>query len=322
MVRESRDGADPHSQLYSLNTLANCQAIHNDYIEAVASAIDAYEMAVKQGDQVAQVFALITLAGASGFTLETFDETLTTLAQCRQRAQAMGDMHLQRRIGNIFGVMLGNLRRFDEAEREFEWVRAHADDADENTPMTLVWGNHAHCAVKHARAAEGAERDKWIAIAEQRTDETLQLAHRRNNFDTQSRMQFNRGEIFSLKHEWNAAVSAYAEALVLCTRLRQRIRVIDVLVEMGRAHLAAGQLEDALDVFAKAYNEADVMRPTMRAAQAADCMADAQDALGQAAEAAHQRAVAVRERSQFEREATHVRQALLAFWRNHAVSVA
>ncbi len=315
--RDARKGGDPRSQLYALNALANCQAVHNDFIEAVASAIDAYEMAVKQGDEVAQVFALTTLAGASGFTLNTFDATLSTLAECRQRAEKMGDMHLKRRIGNIRGVMLGNLRRFEEAEREFEWVRTHADDTDYNTPITLVWGNHAHCAVKRARAAEGAEQTEWLGISEQRTEETLALAMESANKDTQSRMMFNRGEINTIRLDWPAAVTAYAQGLALARELRQRIRIVDNLVELGRAQMGAGELQQALETFGAAYAEADFMRPTPRSAQAADCLAEAMQALGRPDEAQHQRTVAEREREQFERESAHVRDALLAFWRDH-----
>ncbi len=314
--KDARDG-DAESQLYALNTLANCQAIHNDYIEAVASAIDAYEIAARQADEVAQIFALITLAGASGFTLETYDETLVALDRCRQRAEKIEDSYLLRRIGNICGVMLGNLGRFDEAEREFEWVEAHADETDVNTPPTLVGGNHAHCALKRARAATGAERERWLAIADQRTECTLSLARSRGNRDAESRMMFNHGEICSVRGDWPAAIESFGEALVLARALRQRIRVIDVLVELGRVRMGAGQWQEALETFGAAFAEADTMRPTIRAAQAADYQADALQALDRQSEAKHQRAVAERERKQFERERDHVRQALQAFWRDH-----
>ena len=315
--KDARNGGGAELQLYALNTLANCQAIHNDYIEAVASAIDAYEMALRQSDEVAQIFALITLAGASGFTLETYDETLVALGHCRRRAEKIDDSYLLRRIGNICGVMLGNLGRFDEAEREFEWVEAHADETDVNTPPPLVGGNRAHCAIKRARAAADGERERWLAIAEQRTEQTLALARARGNRDAESRMMFNRGEICSVRGDWPAAIAAFGEALALARSLKQRIRVIDVLVELGRMRMGAGQWQEALDTFGAAFAEADTMRPTIRAAQAAEYQADALQALARLDEAQHQRAIAERERKQFERERDHVRQALQAFWRDH-----
>ena len=130
-------------KIIGLNCLALCQASHGSYIEAIATAMDAFSLAQSVGDELQQAHALTTLAGAGTFVLDTIDASRNMLDRCIAIAKSHRDVALEVRDRSIRGVVLGNLLRFDEAQIDFEWASARIAEAGAMTWLLLVQGNWA-----------------------------------------------------------------------------------------------------------------------------------------------------------------------------------
>ena len=312
----------PQAELEALNASALCQAANGCFIEAIASAIDAIRLARQHNNQRAATEALITMAGAASYILEANSVVLEMLTVCRAEADALADKSLQVRIHNTFGVIYGNLSRFDDADREYDEGIALVGSADERakmlTPAYLMSGNRAYLSVQRARAATPENFGPLAAEAESRIRQVLGIANTEMNIDAEARAFFCLGQLLTLRHQNVEALQAFGEALTRATQIRHHPRLIDTNIEISKLHASALQFEFALEAMEAAFEFADASRPTAKVAIACEGIAAMYEKLGRQRETAHYHAKALREREAFERDNEYALRDLNCFWRQQA----
>jgi tetratricopeptide (TPR) repeat protein len=309
------DNGDEAMRRRALNTVAICQGAHGQFIEAVADAIDAYTLSQTAGDTLEATHALATLAGAASFILDTLDTSMLMLDKCLSQALALGDIPLEVRVRNIRGILLGTLKRFDEAEHEFAVALSLVDRAGENTRPAMLVGNVAALSVKRARAADDAERERFTQTALARIQETLDISAEEGNADVESRGYYNLGDIRAQQGRVQDALDAFAQSMKFAKQVGQRARVIDAHVERGKLFAARRDWQSARAEFQAAFDVADAHRPTGQIATAAEQLSAACEQLGDAKAALGWIARAGVERELFERESEQARRQLDTFWR-------
>ena len=312
----------PQAELEALNASALCQAANGCFIEAIASAIDAIRLARQHSNQRAAIEALITMAGAASFILEANSVVLEMLTVCRAEADALVDKSLQVRIHNTFGLIYGNLLRFDDADREYDEGIALVGSADKRakmlTPAYLMSGNRAYLSVQRARAATPENFGPLAAEAESRIRQVLGIANTEMNIDAEARAFFCLGQLLTLRHQNVEALQAFGEALTRATQIRHHPRLIDTNIEISKLHASALQFEFALEAMEAAFEFADASRPTAKVAIACEGIAAMYEKLGRQRETAHYHAKALREREAFERDNEYALRDLNCFWRQQA----
>ena len=313
--RQARaEGAQPEL-LLALNTLAICQGTSGSYIESVATAIDAFRLATKLADAEGAAHALTTLAGSSNYILDTADVAMKMLDHCLARGAALGDKSLEVRVRNARAVNLGLMNRFAEADEEFNQALALIDRSDGTTPASLIVGNIAHFHVKKAALAVAGSRPELLATAGKSIDVALEGAVREQNIGAEVRAYFNRGLLYLQVDDPRNALKLFAKSLELAEPLNLKSRVIDTYIEIGVAHVALEQFEEAAAAYDAAFKEADSQRPSKQLTVALEGLAAVYDKMELPRKAAHSRSMVKHERAEFERESQHARSELTSFWR-------
>jgi tetratricopeptide (TPR) repeat protein len=316
----------PDAELEALNASALCQAANGSFIESIATAIDAIGLARQLANRRAATEALITMAGAASFILDANSVVLEMLSMCRSVADELGDEAQQVRIHNTFGLVYGNLARFDEADQEYDQGLALVNRADARaklyTPAYLISGNRAFLSVQRARAAKTEEFPHLAADAEERIQHVLGVANAEMNIDAEARALFCLGQLRTLQGQNEAALQAFGEALVRATQIRHHPRLIDTNIEIGKLYASELQFERALEAMEQAYEFADASRPTAKVAVACEGIAAMYARLGRTRETAHYQAKTEREQEAFARDNEYAVRDLNAFWRTQAAAPA
>ena len=112
----------PEAELEALNASALCRSAKGSFIESIATSIDVIGSARQQLNRCSAAFALATMAGTASFILNANSVMLETLQVCRSEADALTDVPFQVRVHNTFGLVYGNLARFDDADRDNEYA--------------------------------------------------------------------------------------------------------------------------------------------------------------------------------------------------------
>ena len=316
----------PEAELEALNASALCQSANGSFIESIATSIDVISLARQQLNRRSAAFALATMAGAASFILDANSVVLEMLQVCRSEADALTDVPLEVRIHNTFGLVYGNLARFDEADHEYDLGIALVAKADERaglfTPGYLMMGNKAFLAVQRARAATQENFLRFAEDAERRIQSVLGIATTEMNIDAEARAYFCLGQLRALQGKNAEALSAFREALSRATQIRHHPRLIDTNIEISKLFASELQFERALEAMEAAYEIADASRPTAKVAIACEGMAAMYASLGRSREAAHYQAKTEREREAFDRDNEYAIRDLKTFWRNTATSLA
>ena len=310
------------AELEALNAVALCQSANGSFIEGIATSIDAFSLARQHDHRLGAAYALTTMAASASFILDADSVVLDMLRVCRDEANAMRDAPLQVRIHNTYGLVYGNLSRFDEADSEYDQgialVGTGGPRAGLMTPGYLMSGNKAFLAVQRARAAPIEDFGRHAADADARIQYVLGIATRERNIDAEARAFFCLGQLRGLEKRGAEALSAFAEALPRATQIRHNPRLIDTNIEISKLYAAEQAFDDALEALEAAYEIADANRPTGKVAIACEGMATMYANLGRSREAAHYRAKTEREREAFARENEFAVRDLNAFWRTLA----
>jgi len=312
----------PEAELEALNALALCQGGNGSFIESIATSIDAFTLARQRGNRGGAAFALCTMAGSSSFILDANIVVLDMLQVCRDEANALDDAVLKVRIHNTFGLVYGNLKRFDEADDEYDLGIALVNISERRaglvTPAYLMSGNKAFLSVQRARAAAPEKFSELAADADRRIHYVLGIATAEQNIDAEARAFFCLGQLRGLEGQREEALTAFAEALTRATLIRHNPRLIDTNIEISKVYSAAAAYDNALEALEAAYEIADANRPTSKVAITCEGMAAMYASLGRDREAMHYEARAARERENFERENEHAVRDLKAFWQTVA----
>ncbi len=312
----------PEAELEALNALALCQGGNGSFIESIATSIDAFSLARQLSHRGGAAFALSTMAGSSSFILDANIVVLDMLQVCREEADDLHDAPLQVRVHNTFGLVYGNLKRFDEGDAEYNKGIALVEVSEKRaglvTPAYLMSGNKAFLSVQRARAATPETFAPLAEDADRRIQYVLGIATAEHNIDAEARAYFCLGQLRGLQGRNDEALAAFSEALSRATQIRHNPRLIDTNIEISKLFSAAGAYDDGLEALEAAYEIADANRPTSKVAITCDGMAAMYSQLGRSREAAHYEARAARERENFERENEHAVRDLKAFWQTVA----
>ncbi|MEP7154876.1 MAG: hypothetical protein ABI905_03830 [Betaproteobacteria bacterium] len=315
----------PDAELEALNSLALCQGGNGSFIESIATSIDAFTLGRQLGNRGGAAFALTTMAGSSSFILDANIVVLDMLQVCRDEANDLSDAPLQVRVHNTFGLVYGNLARFDEADAEYDQgialVNISGGRAGLVTPAYLMSGNKAFLSVQRARHAQAATPEKFdelAADADRRIHYVLGIAQAEHNIDAEARAFFCLGQLRGLQGKSAEALTALDEALTRATQIRHNPRLIDTNIEISKLYSAAKSFDNGLEALEAAYEIADANRPTSKVAITCEGMAAMYASLGRSREAMHYEARAARERENFERENEHAVRDLKAFWQTVA----
>lgn len=312
----------PEAEIAALNASALCQSANGSFIESIATAIDVIALARQHANRRAAAYALTTMAGAAHFILEADRVVLEMLQVCRAEADALTDAPLQVRVHNTFGLVYGNLARFDDADQQYDAGIALVAIADERaalfTPGYLMVGNKAFLSVQRARAAAPAQFPALADDAERRIEHVLGIATAEMNIDAEARAWFCRGQLRTLQARKTDALDAFGQALTRATQIRHHPRLIDTHLEVGNLYAGEKQFDKALEAMEEAYVLADANRPTAKVATACEGIAAMFTNLGREREALHYRAKTERERETFGRENEIAIRDLNAFWQTAA----
>lgn len=312
----------PEAELEALNALALCQGANGSFIESIATSIDAFSLARQHGSRLGAAYALVTMAGSASFILDANNVVLDMLRICRSEAEDTNEAPLAVRVHNTFGLVYGNLSRFDEADNEYDSGIALVNTASSRaglfTPGYLMAGNRAFLAVQRVRAAPAEDFNRFAEDAAERIRYVVGIAGAEKNIEAEARAYFCRGQLLGLMGKNTESLAAFSEALVRATQVRHGPRLIDTNIEISKLYSAEMAYNDALDALEAAYEIADANRPTGKVAIACAGMAAMYGNLGRDREAAHYQAKTEREREAFDRENEHAVRDLNAFWRSVA----
>jgi len=303
------------AELEALNFLAICQAANGDYMEAIAASIDAFDKAKKLQDQLGMAHALTTLAGAASFILDTLDVSLLMLDECLKFALGLDNVALEARVRALRGVVLGSLERFDESEAEFERALQLIPFAGANTPRALVIGNHAHLAVKRARAAPVLDQPPWWQRAQIQSDAALAVARTDGNHMSESLLHFSRGELNRQQGKYDVALAEYSEVMRFAKAAKQGMRIAETHFEIAHIYELRDSHEAALAEYQAALHVAESHRPMRLISLIYAAMAKLQHKLGHINQVEALQKKAYEEKAVFLRESGHTRRALNEFWR-------
>ncbi|MCY7387384.1 MAG: hypothetical protein LH481_04860 [Burkholderiales bacterium] len=312
----------PEAELEALNAMALCQTANGSFIESIATCIDVIGLARQHANRHAAAFALTTMAGSASFILDANNVVLEMLRVCRSEADALDDTPLKVRIHNTFGLVYGNLGRFDEGDLEYDEGIALVDMADGRaaliTPGYLIMGNKAFLSVQRAKAASAEAFPALAEVAEGRIQNVLGIATVEMNIDAEARALFCLGQLRTLQHRIAEALEAFGQALSRATQIRHNPRLLDTNIEISKVYASEMQFEKALEAMEEAYQIADANRPTAKVASTCEGIAAMYASLKRERDAAHYRARTVRERETFGRENEIAVRDLSAFWQTIA----
>lgn len=310
------------AELEALNALALCQIANGSFIEAIATAIDAFGVGEELGDRGGKAHALSSMAGAAPFILDANPLALEMLETCVNEAEAIGDTVLAARAHNTSGIVYANMQRFDEGDRHFDLGMKLVESGDNRAavfvPHYLFLGNRAYLAVQRVKADLAAGDASRRAIdaddALARIDRVLKISGAEANIDAEARAFFCLGQLRAHLDEPAAALEAFLETLRRATRIRHNPRIIDTQIEMSRLYRNAGRYEEAFQALEAAYELADANRPSNRVPVICEAMAETLGHLGRDQEAVLHRVKTQRERDAFTRQNDHAVRDLQLFW--------
>lgn len=301
--KRARASGDQRAELAALNAAARCHSLRNDSINSLAAGIDAATLARSLGDGVALGHALCAIANTS-FTLKLLEECEPFVRRAIDESLKHADADLEARARQTYGVLLGDLQRFDEARTELQLGVAAARRDGRMALLLRVEGNLINVARKQARllAARG-ERAQFSDSALHAVTEAEKLLARARDqkvLSLELTMSSLISEIHALLGDTGRGISEAMHAMELAQRNRHPSNLPPLALRLSGWLRDAGQWLQAIDVLQRGLNAAETLRPTFRIAELCEAMAAVEAARGEAAIAADWRLRADQERQQFE----------------------
>ncbi len=314
--QRARQAGSDSDRLLALNTMAFCQSMNGAYIEAMASAMDAYPLALKTGDAVQATQALSLAAAASVFMLDTREMASAILDQCLSDAAKLNDPTLDLLVRNCRGVVFLTQQKYAESIAEFELALQLLEHADGTTPRAVVQTNIASSAMRQANAIHDQQRTSRQQAAEHMLLDALDAARTECSLEAESRARYALGALYANRQEYPQALTELKAALALSEELTHRYRAMVTRSEMAGVYTALGQLDDAQKMIEEALDEAETRRPCRELHRLCSALADLEVRRGKPEAAARAWARADKEREAFERDGELARQDLAQLWHN------
>jgi len=264
-------------EIEALNAAAMVHLIRGDTIAAVASALDACELARRTGERSRYGHALVSLKMAA-WNLGACDDVTDTLDRCATEAMAVGDFALEVRARVGLGVVLGDEGRFDAAEREYKRAFPLALARPNATGAPRILANMANLHRKRATAhlAAGLEA-KGLHDSEEAArlaGQACRMALDEGNLAVEIDALAIRACALDMRGYGERARALLRASIALGKASRCASAVVWVLCELGRQSLAAGELEHARVAYLDALATARELRPSRKIALACSGLAE------------------------------------------------
>jgi len=290
-------------EIEALNAAAVVHLIRGDTISAVATALDACDLARRSDDRSRYGHALVSLKMAA-WNLGACEDVMDTLDRCAREAMETGDFSLEVRARVGLGVVLGDEGRFDAAEREYKRAFPLAIARPNSTGAPRILANMANLHRKRAAAHFAAglearalhESDEAARIAGQ----ACKMAVDEGNLAVEIDALAIRACALDMRGHGERARSLLRASIGLAKASRCPSAVVWVLCELGRQSLAAGEVEHARTAYLDALETARELRPSRKIAVACSGLADVAARQGEVPAAEEWRERAAEETAAFE----------------------
>ena len=270
-------------EIEALNAAAVVHLIRGDSIAAVASALDACELARRAEDRSRYGHAMVSLKMAA-WNLGACEDVTDSLDRCAREAMELGDFALEVRARVGLGVVLGDEGRFEAAAREYKRAFPLALARPTPTGKARILANMANLHRKEAAALFVAGLE---ARALHQSDEAARLAGEacrmaleENNVAVEIDALAIRACALDMRGYGERARALLRASIGLAKAARCPSAVVWVLCELGRQALVAGELEEARAAYMDALEIARELRPTRKIAVACTGLADVAARLG------------------------------------------
>ncbi|MEP7157672.1 MAG: hypothetical protein ABI905_17950 [Betaproteobacteria bacterium] len=303
--KQARDAGDASAELAALNAAARCHSLRNDSIASLSAGTDAAALAGKLGDVNAMAHALCSIANTA-FTLQLMDESREIAARTVAVSVELHDDDLECRARQVYGVILGDLFRFDEAAEQISLALAAARRHGLAAFEYRVQANVASLSRKQARYfAKAGDETRMQAAANAAMDEAarvIAIAQRGKLQALEITMSALQGEVLALRGDIAGAIARTRFAIDLASRNRQFSNIPPASLRLAGFHRAQGNLPLARAALQEGLQSAETLRPTFRIAEICAAIADCEQDMGNAGAATTWRQRADDEQQSFAQE--------------------
>jgi tetratricopeptide (TPR) repeat protein len=291
-------------ELEALNAAAIVHLIRGDAVSAVATAIDARDLAHRAGDRSLLGQAQVSLQ-LSAFILGAGEDVHAVLRECTRIALRDGDMAVEMRARIALGVVLGDGGHFDAAAYEFDRALRLARDTPHPfaSPARII----ANIANLHRKRAATYLEQGFEAKGLHECGMTIRLggeACRLAAIEGAVSVEIDALAIAGCAHEQRGEPARgrllLRESIALGRAARCPSAIVWVLCELARMSLDAGDVEEARAAYAEALDLAHELRPSRKIAAACFGLADVSARQGDATGAAAWRERGAEEAAAFE----------------------
>jgi tetratricopeptide (TPR) repeat protein len=302
-IRRARAAGDRRAEMEALNAAARCHSLRNDSINALAAGIDAATLARSLDDGVALGHALCAIVNTA-FVLKLLEECEPFILRAVEEGARHGDRDLEARARQGYGVLLGDLQRFDEARAQLE-LAVNAARCDGRPALLLrVEGNLANVPRKEVRmyAAKG-DRVRLRETGEAALAGAALVLERARALKVPSvemNMTHFIAEVRALMGDLDFGISETTRAVEMAQQLRYTSNQPPMALNLGRMLREQGRFQESVDAIQRGLEAAENLRPTFRIAELCDAMAQTEAARGDAPKAEAWQKRAEQERAQFE----------------------
>ncbi len=308
--RQAREGGDAGAELAALNAAARCHSLRNDSIASLSAGTDAAALARKLGDSVALCHALCSIANTA-FTLQLLDESREIAVRTVAGSVQLKDDDLECRARQVYGVILGDLCRFEEAKIEFDLAIAAARRHGLAAAEYRVQANVASLFRKrmryYAKQGDNAQMRGVSELAMQEAERIIGLARRDNIQALEITMNALQGEVLSLRGDLAGAIVKTRHAIDLASLNRQFGNIPPASLRLASFYRAQSDFKREREALQEGLRNAELMRPTFRIAGICDAIAECEEAAGNPITALPWRERAQEERESFEHERERAR---------------
>lgn len=299
----ARASGDKRAELAALNAAARCHSLRNDSINSLAAGIDAAALARTLGDGVALGHALCAIANTS-FTLKLLEECEPFVLRAIDEALNHDDADLESRARQSYGVLLGDLGRFDEARTQLNAAVAAAHRDGRAALLLRVESNLVNVARKEARFfASRGDVASLRRAGRQALAEAAALLERMRAQQLQSQdmmLTSLMSEVHALLGDTDIGIVQAAQAMEMASQSRQHASLPPQALRLGEMLRQRGRLAEAFDALQRGLQAAELLRPTFRIAELCAALAVVEAERGAAAAADVWRQRMLTEQAQFE----------------------
>lgn len=206
MLAKSHDMQPERAKAFS--AAAMCHRSRGDVLMAIACGIDAYH-AYAAGDDMAGMGHVLTTLAETCRELDAFDLGEEMLLGCLNIAARSDDQFLEARTRNALGLMLADLQRFDDAEREMHMARQLLIDCGVKQHVSTATGNLGTIERRRAEAAIAG------------------------------------GNIVAWEQHYRQAITLLRDALQAAVQNENKFEIADKTGSIGQSHFLLGEINTA-----------------------------------------------------------------------------